>query len=166
MGVKCPIKYYYVTKVDAGKRRKLTWCELLENFKEVLEYVLPKRLVVESPTLLEKPVRDNNVENQKIKLLDKLKEGRLQLVIKKQRASLAAYIDQPLLLVGKKIQHKVREEGHDETFWCKGNVLDVCSINENNIKKSLYFVQYDGEEEKWEFPLLVDLEKGDLIIIS
>ena len=53
-----------------NKRRKLSGFELLESFKEVLEYVLPKHLVVESPTLLEKPVRDNNVENQKVKLLN------------------------------------------------------------------------------------------------
>lgn len=33
-------------------------------------------------------------------------------------------------------------------------------------KKSTYTVQYEGEDETWNFPLLVDLEKGELIIIS
>ena len=55
----------------------------------------------------------------------------------------------------KKIQHKVREEGHDEIFWCKGNVLDVCSINENNIKK-LYIL----------FSMMVKKKGGNFLCLS
>ena len=70
------------------------------------------------------------------------------------------------LLVGKIIQHRVVEEDCDNEFWEKGEVLRIFKTN-IDIKRTVYEIKYDSEPgATWKFPLLIDMSKGDLLIIS
>ncbi|CAC5361156.1 unnamed protein product [Mytilus coruscus] len=61
-------------------------------------------------------------------------------------------------------KQKCKEEGSNEISWCSGKVL---SIHKLNGKKTEYLVKYDMDEnDKWQFPLLVDMSNGDLIIVD
>ena len=46
-----------------------------------------------------------------------------------------------------------------------GKVVELIKLNDVNKKRSEYLIEYEGETEQWRFPLLVDLEKGDLIVL-
>ena len=72
----------------------------------------------------------------------------------------------PELLVGKRIQHSVREEGSEEVNWQAGKVISIDKVNQNS-KRTTSIVKYDDEpDQNWSFPLIVDFAKGDVTITS
>ena len=78
---------------------------------------------------------------------------------------LPKFLENIELLIGKSIQHKVKEEDGDEIFWSKGKVIAIDKVNKN-MKRSTFNIVYEDEPDNvWSFPLLLDFEKGDVIII-
>ena len=62
-------------------------------------------------------------------------------------------------LAGKRIKHKWKDE--DDEKWYYGTILDLVPGT-----KDWYNIKYDGEEEVLSLNILMDIEKGDLLIIS
>ena len=166
LNIKCPAKLYHMTKVKegtTGSRRKLTHEELKANYLEVIKYRYPVKVV--KPVIVSEDVRKAKFDSQKEKLHQKLKETRLKPIIEKQRSQISSYVNDPHLLVGKNVRHKVKEDGDERVFWSAGKVVELIKLNDANKKRSEYLVEYEEETEQWRFPLLVDLEKGDLIVL-
>ncbi len=106
-----------------------------------------------------------DLESQKSKLYDSLKAARKKLQNKRQKESLLPkFLDNPELLVGKKVMHQCAEDGIID--WFVGNVTGIVKSHKD-VSKTKYSIQYEVEEFKnsWEFSLLKDLQKGDLIVI-
>ena len=79
---------------------------------------------------------------------------------------LPQFLVNPELLVGKRIQHSVREEGSEEVNWQAGKVISIDKVKQNS-KRTTSIVKYDDEpDQNWSFPLIVDFAKGDVIITS
>ncbi|KAK3084697.1 hypothetical protein FSP39_017634 [Pinctada imbricata] len=101
-----------------------------------------------------------NIKEAKLKLSQKLREGRNKILINQQSSRLPELVERPETLVGKTIIHKFKEVGSNEITWYTGEVL---SIHKANGRLTKYNVRYEDEELN-RFPLLTDMEKGDLII--
>lgn len=102
----------------------------------------------------------------KEKLYNKMGTEKKKRDIKSSREQLETLIQNPLLLVGKKIKHKCWNEEKTEAEWYDGVVKSIEREDENPVKTE-YTVEYDGhddDEEYWVFDLLQDLKKNDLII--
>ena len=170
MGVKCSAKLFNKTKCENNKRVELTSNELFHNLKSVItvhkipqsETKLIGKQVVKSRADQEKIVSDSKKD-----LMQALQQSRLSQLQKQQRLNLLPqFLAHPENIVGKVIQHKVKEEASEEVYWSKGKVVSV-SLNQKNPKRSLFDLVYDDEPNNvWSFPLLVDFEKGDVIILS
>jgi hypothetical protein len=72
--------------------------------------------------------------------------------------------EQPHTLIGKKFKHKCRDPESGVVEWYQGIVKDIKKQN-MDISKTEYFVKYDDDDDLWFFPLLKDMEKGDLILM-
>ena len=167
MNVKCPVNLFYKTKTVGNKRVNLTVDELFEHLKLVITTChLPEPSRI-TDKLKSKDQREEVVKNQKAMLFEKLKNARLLQVIKQQKSKmLPGFLSDPYTLVDKCVRHKIRETDEEEYMWCKGHVKSVSKEVPNNPKKTLYDVVYESEpNDSWIFPLLVDFEKGDLIIL-
>ncbi len=72
------------------------------------------------------------------------------------------FIDDPKSLVGKSVLHQCAEDGIID--WFKGKVTSIVKNHKDQLKIK-YSIEYEVEEFKnsWEFCLLKDLEKQDLI---
>ena len=106
--IECNAKFYLKTKVVNGKRVNLTWIELLGNLKSIiLATRIPEDSVCRS-VLKAKEVRYAVLESEKTKLMSKIKQTRLEKIKKQQRLDiLPTYLEDPALLVGNIIQHRV-----------------------------------------------------------
>ena len=71
--------------------------------------------------------------------------------------SLEEVLDQPELLVGKKIKHRFEVDG--ELVWYNGTVLQM------NYETEEFQVEYDGEDGVCSFQLLDDIASEDLLIL-
>lgn len=98
--------------------------------------------------------------------MEKIQNDRMGRLTKQQRENLLPnFIENPELLVGRTIQHRVSEEDSEEVFWCRGDVVKISKLT-SVLKKTEYEIRYDNEPDNiWSFPLLIDLEKGDLFVI-
>ena len=57
------------------------------------------------------------------------------------------------------------EEDGDVIFWSNGKIVAIELINKN-IKRTTFNIVYEDKPDNvWSFPLLLDIEKGDVIII-
>ena len=112
-------------------------------------------------------VRNDELEAQKVKLFEKLKEARVKRKSKKSKNLLEDILLCPEKLVACRIKHKVPETGDDIPEWFDGTVIKIEKINTKFPSKTLFEVQYDvdGEGVSHDFPLLAELKKGNLIIM-
>ena len=112
MNVKCNNKLFVKTKVENGKRVELTWSELLSNFEHIILAIKNPVQNIHSSMIKPQDVRNPAVEKQKNELMCKIREARLDKVKNQQKSDmLPQFLVNPELLVGKRIQHSVREYG-------------------------------------------------------
>lgn len=168
MSVKCNMKLYNKTKVVGGHRQNLKWGELFENLKLIMKISsLPAGHQLKSTNTKSKDERDKLVEKQKKEMMSRIKDARIRKLTAQQKSEkFTMFAEVPEKLIGYFIQHRVKEEDEEEVFWCRGKVLSIDKHNKKTPKRTLYNVSYDNEEEKvWSFPLLLDFEKGDVILL-
>lgn len=104
---------------------------------------------------------EQKFNESKTNLAERLKENRRKITIKQQSLLLPSFIESPSKLVGKKILHKLKDQTSNEVCWYKGEVLCVKRLNGRMTK---YECLYEGDMEACEFPLLIDFQKGEIII--
>ena len=75
--------------------------------------------------------------------------------------------ENPLLLVGKRVMHNCIEDGSEQAEWFNGTVLRFAEDVTAGADPD-YITKYDIDEDndEWTVPLLKDLNKGDLILLS
>ena len=146
------------TKVVGEKRVDLSLEELANNLKELIRLnpVRSMESKEEEPSaskLRPKEQRDVQFQVEKSRLYVRLQDARKKRLISHQKEKLPELLADPEKLVGKRIKHK------------------VLGLTENNLEnpiKTIYKTHYDIDpiDANWNFPLLVDLRKGDVIILS
>ena len=161
------------TKVVGEKRVDLSLEELANNLKELIRLnpVRSMESKEEEPSaskLRPKEQRDVQFQVEKSRLYVRLQDARKKRLISHQKEKLPELLADPEKLVGKRIKHKVVEQFEEEAFWCDGTVLELTENNLQNPIKTIYKTHYDIDpiDANWNFPLLVDLKKGDVIILS
>ena len=75
-------------------------------------------------------------------------QGESTLTNNQARENLPQYIQETKLLIGKSVQHHLKDEC--ETWWCKGKVIGIEKPNKNNPKRTQYTVIYDCNESSFE----------------
>ncbi|XP_065656137.1 uncharacterized protein LOC136081830 [Hydra vulgaris] len=167
--VECDKKHFCNTKVEGSKRINLSSKELYQNLLIVIQANLtPNKQSLSnniSNNLKPRTIRDAAVENKKKELMEKIQDARLNKLIEQQKKhSLSKFINNPSDFVGFSIQHRVREEDALKVSWERAQVVQIDQLNG---RRTTYLVKYDNEpDEVWSFPLLIDFEKGDLILCS
>ena len=168
---KGPKLLFNKTKLLSEKRVDLNVAELTSNLKEIVNLNPVSTPDGTEETTIEKvkprQERDLYFQAEKGKLYLKLQEARKKRIISQQKDKLPIYLKDPGLLVQKRVKHRVVEEKGEESFWCDGIVQKITKQNAGDSLHTEYQVHYDIEEESktWKFPLLIDLKKGDLIIL-
>ena len=105
----------------------------------------------------------DRVETNKRAMVAKLKKERIQRQVQQQKAQASRYVENIELLVGKHVQHLCREPGED-AVWCHATVTGIYKCTAN-VRKTEYTLQYDTcPDDTWNFPLIMDLTKGDLLV--
>lgn len=99
---------------------------------------------------------------QKRKLAEKLRTAREKRERSKQKVTLQQYVEDPERLVGLRVEHNCCEEG--ETDWYYGTVLEITKQKPNPLL-TIFKIKYDVGDT-WEFPLLKDMQLGDLRIVE
>ena len=89
----------------------------------------------------------------------KLSENRKKITIQQQLTLLPSFIAKPETLVNKTINHKFKDIASNEISWYKGKVLSVKNLSGRHTK-------YEGEDVACIFPLLIDMEKSDLMLLD
>ena len=156
------------TQTVKGQKTTFSLSKLISNLKEI---------IVLNPGLSDQPQQSSStshenlgskVQQQKKLLKKKVQDLRNKMAIKQQKDILPQLIANPKLLVKRRVKHNVVEEDSDDTFWCEGTVLDVVEDNERQPIKTIYLIHYDIEDDDvlWEFSLLKDMKKGDLILLD
>jgi hypothetical protein len=169
LGVECDKKLFCKTKVEGSKRINLSSEELYQNLLIVVQANLtPNKQSLSNNivnNLKPRTMRDAAVENKKKELMEKIQDARLNKLIEQQKKhSLSKFINNPSDFVGFSIQHRVREEDALKVSWERAQVVQIDQLNG---RRTTYLVKYDNEpDEVWSFPLLIDFEKGDLILCS
>ena len=107
------------------------------------------------------------VEHQKKQLMDKTSSGSLGLLNKLQvNSMIKKFIENPELVIGMLIQHRIRENNDGEATWCRANAVGINKINRSNLKRTLFDIAYDGEpDDVFTFPLILDFEHCDVLLI-
>jgi hypothetical protein len=103
---------------------------------------------------------------KKRELLFKLQKERRKRQVKDSKARLPEFVEAPDTLVNFRILHLAEEEdGH--TQWFPARVIGVYAANLAKPMQTEYSIVYDidNEGDSWNFPLLQDLKKGDLILL-
>ena len=76
------------------------------------------------------------------------------------------YRNDPLLLVNKRIKHRIKETDDDDPEWYLGTVKAIESMPKDKSKtKFLITYDLDGDEERFSLPLIIDLKRGDLVVL-
>ena len=76
------------------------------------------------------------------------------------------FIENPELLVGISIQHRVRENSNAEATWCRANAVGIDKINTSNLKRTSFDIVYDGElDDVFSFALILYFEHGDVLLV-
>ena len=85
------------------------------------------------------------VTDSKKELIQSLQQSGLSQLQKQQHLNLLPqFLAHPENVVGKVIQHKVKEEASEEVYWSKGKVVSVI-LNQKNPKRSLFDLVYDDK---------------------
>lgn len=149
------------------KGKSYTFDEMVSNLKEI---ILLNNL--ESGDLPEENVKlnycntdelDEALENNKSLLFKKIQEGRFKRAAQAQKEQLPKYLASPTDLVHKRVKHNCRVPG-EAAAWFLGTVVQVTKGHQNPMKIK-YRMKYDEEEDEYDFTLLQDMAKGDLIVI-
>ena len=70
----------------------------------------------------------------------------------------AAFIKDPITLVGKQIRQKFKEEDSGALVWYHGTIIEYSD------KEKTHCIIYDGDDEQYNYDLILDLLIGDLVI--
>ena len=116
--------------------------------------------------VLEQSYPDNSVFkfscNRKQHSIHQLQQNLFKLLTQQsedeasQKPSMEQIVQHPELLIGQRIKHRFLVNG--KLVWYEGTVLAMISITE-------FEIDYDGEDNTSCFPLLEDLQTGDILII-
>ena len=152
--------------MHGSKQIDLRNYELFSNLQSVIRTRTFPEPIERRIILIERKERDILIAKQKEELSEKLRNARLSQLANQQKTNiLAVILNDVNYLVGKFIQHKIMKIDTKKYFWCTGEVLRVNKLTPN-LKKTLYDVVYETEENQvWTFRLLVDLEKGKVIVL-
>jgi DNA-directed RNA polymerase subunit H (RpoH/RPB5) len=157
---------------QSHKGKQFSLEDLQRNIVEVINLNLEEVSKPSEPKLIYKePVQvENDVMTLKISLSGKIEDNRKEVLISQQKQLLPTFKADPDKLVGKKIKHKCRDPVSKTVEWFKGEVVEIFQYHENVLKIE-YNVRYDDDDDEddddiWHFPLLKDMENGDIIINS
>ena len=149
---------------------KYTFNELFEKLVQAIESTIVSEdngNVVLKAALKPQNERIAIYEEQKKILAKRVTDSRLAIFIEtKAKRELPMVLNNPQLLIGCRIHHKVKETTEDEEVWCTGKVIDITNQPQDQLKKTEYMVIYDDDPSKYVFQLIIDLEKKSMIIIS
>lgn len=137
--------------------------DLEHNLVKVMQINEHLKEVSENSKLSYHPLSqvEQKFNESKTNLAERLKENRRKITVKQQSLLLPSFIESPSKLVGKTILHKLKDQTSNEVCWYKGEVLCVKRLNGRMTK---YECLYEGDMEACEFPLLIDFQKGEIII--
>ena len=163
------VSYYSASKTVDGRTVPKTWEEMFENLK----YWIAKNNIPADYT----PITNLKPREERNEAAASFKKNRgavlfterMRIRCRQEKDKiLGIYLNQPELLVGKKIRHCVKEEGSEEILWSLGEVLNINKHNNSNPRLTEYIVHYDLDDpdETYRMPLLLDLEKGDVLILN
>ena len=66
------------------------------------------------------------------------------------------FIENPDILAGILIQHRVRENSDAKATWCRANAVGIDKINTSNLKRTSFDIVYDGEpDDVFSFALIL-----------
>jgi len=152
---------------ETCQKRKYSDAEIVNNLKEILEQNDINDIDTEEikPGLFYRDLDESRsqINVKKNELTETLFKAREKRKLDQQKKTLPEYIENPNKLVGRNIQHKCVENGSE--MWFNAKVLSVKQVNKDTIKTE-YNVQYEEDKDSiWFFPLLIDLKKGDLMIM-
>ena len=106
----------------------------------------------------------SQVEETKSSLIKKLHGERTKRIVAQQKQLLPIYSNTPAKLCGRKVKQRCFEDGVVE--WFPATVLEIKMLPQDPLKVE-YNLHYDAfPDDVWHFPLLKDLQKGDLIILD
>ena len=73
-------------------------------------------------------------------------------------------LENPELLVGMLIQHRVRENDVEAT-WHRANFVGIDKFNRSNLKWPSFDIVYEREpDDVFSFPLILGFEHGDVLL--
>ena len=155
-----------LAKLDENTSRLALMCQLRFHLCEVLslndcdaeEDTPASSLVYKSSTTF-----DQDIVHKKRDVVKRLEKGRKLRQAQQAREHLPSLEADPLSLVARRILHQCSEDGAAPQ-WYPAVVEGVSQMSTNPYRVS-FSVKYDGEAESYDFPLLVDLKKGDLILL-
>ena len=107
-----------------------------------------------------------NIGTSKNAMSHKIAEQRNRIKSNQQQQLLPLFLEQyPDTLVGKSVKHKCKNEDGTVEWFC-GLVTAIHSLKCNVLftEFDITYMYDDFPEDTWNFPLLGDLKKGDLII--
>lgn len=152
----------------SGKSHVYSLDELRLNLIEVLRINQVEREEREEPelqpalTYRSEEETHGRLAEQKRKLVQKLNAAREKRERSKQKITLLQYLEDPEKLVGQRVQHNCCEEGEPTPVWYSGTVLQITKRKPNTLN-TIFKIKYDVGD-MWEFPLLKDMQIGDLRI--
>ena len=107
--------------------------------------------------------RFENFTHQKEAMFRKLKEEKMKRAAVSSKAFLEQFKRDPEQLIGKRIQHLFVVGC--EKQWYSGTVVAIEKPNVAKPLHTVYRIDYDEEEEDEKYPLLVDLNKNELVVL-
>ena len=147
------------------KDKQFSVDELTTHLREVLDLnVTPEQPTINTLTYRSPTQRSVLVDEMKGTLAQKLVDGRQKRNVEQTKLLLPHYKENPKELIGQKIEHKCIEEAGMDPKWYKA---DICRLHKNHTDplKMEFIVQYQDQSE-YHFPLLKDIQNGDLILIE
>ena len=152
---------------QSTKGTQYTLEQLESNLMQIIHTNLDQEVTdnTENQTLHYKPITEaqENISKAKQSFAAKLSENREKITIQQQLTLLPSFIAKPETLVNKTINHKFKDIASNEISWYKGKVLSVKKLSGRHTK---YEVHYEGEDDTCIFPLLIDMGKGDLMLLD
>ena len=149
---------------------KLTFYQLFEKLTNVIQNTIdsePEDKNAFTKSTL-KPLEERNnayVEQQKSQH-NKMVENRFKIFVsEKSKKYIPMIIENPNLLVGCKIKHKVKETKTDEGIWQNAEVIEI-NKHSHDKKKTEYSVKYDNDSSTYSFKLIDDMENKLMFLLD
>jgi hypothetical protein len=161
---------FYVTRTAWKKRVNVSVEQLQHNLCQLIQLnpVTPdaeENGQSSSDGIRPREERTPMLNSEKVKLREKLLAARQKRVLKEKKKRDIYIVDQEKL-VGMRIKHNCADND-DAGDWFDAQVLALGKKSDNPLKTE-YTVKYDIDDDdtSWQFNLLMDLKKGDLIILD